>query len=963
MQQPARACPADETIAEYVGGQLDVGAMAALEDHIGACDACRDLVGEMAKLSQDETSRTRRTNRRAGKVRLLVVDGATYTVVREIARGGMGRILEAWDDVHQRTVALKVSLREDEAARWRFEREIAVTARLSHPSIIPLYSAGRWTDGAPFFAMKYVEGRSFAELAAETKTTDAKLAQLPHLVAAIEALAYAHERGVVHRDIKPANVLVGAFGETMVIDWGLAKQVDEPEAGGDSLDGVAHETAAGSAVGTPSFMPPEQARGEPVDARADVYALGALLYHLLAGVPPHAAPSARKALEKVLAGPPVPLRERAPDTPSDLVTIVEKAMAREPAARYATAGRLAEDLRRFMTGQLVSAHVYSLGVLLRRWASKHKSALSVAASAALVVAVLSTIAVRRVVRERDRADAARAVAEREQHVALVQRDAAEQLVAWMISTLRTRLETLGRLDLLRGIGEEVDKYYEKASDIETLDAPALVRRSLALQSLASVATSQLDGEGAAPLFASAERVLERALQLAPNDLEAEVELVHVRVSQAGALMDKGNNDEAIERAERAVDVGREAMAAHPNEPRAMAALARGELRQALVLRHAGRAGELGTLYPDACDLLDRATAAAPDDTELLRQAGWAYFERGSEAMKRGASAEAAPSLERSVAIREHLVSLDPGPSRQRELAWSLQLLASVRTLLGAADAALADYRRIISLREELAASDPANPSLERDVGLGFHALATAESSLGRSKEAREHNARALAIFDALAAKTPDLVATRDDLLVMLVSLGADELVVHDYPAALAHLLRARDVLAGLPPPLSPDGTFSADLLGVHLAHAHLGVGDAAAARADAERAVARMEERTTASPNEYIAWMSLGGAEGALGDVETTRRDTAAEVRAFRAERDAFLRAQGFGTEPAGDAVRTAVATDQLATALGRTPGGAAEARALYAGMIEALGPIEGQITPEGKELLAKARGVVARGG
>ncbi len=360
------------------------------------------------------------------KASLAEVSPSHYLVEGEFARGGMGRILLALDRRLGRRIALK-ELHADAGpgAPRRFVREALVTARLQHPAIVPVYEAGRWPDGRPFYAMKLVEGRSLDALLRDASSLASRLALLPHLIAVAEAVAYAHDRRVVHRDLKPANVLVGPFGETVVVDWGLARELGEGgvvthEAGSKARPGAAAEgeTVTGTVLGTPHYMPPEQARGLPVDERADVYALGAMLYFLLTGAPPHAGTSAAEALAAAAAGSIDPVERREPNAPPDLVAVVRKSMAPSPADRYPSARELAEDLRRFQTGQLVSAHRYSTRELLRRFVARHRAALAVAAvlTAALVTAVVvGFVAVRRQARvaeaERDRARVAARKAE------------------------------------------------------------------------------------------------------------------------------------------------------------------------------------------------------------------------------------------------------------------------------------------------------------------------------------------------------------------------------------------------------------------------------------------------------------------------------------------------------------------------------------------------------------------------
>jgi WD40 repeat protein len=342
---------------------------------------------------------------------LPVVDPSHYAIAGELAHGGIGRILRARDLRLDRPVAIKEMLTPAREAEPRFVAEALVTARLQHPSIVPVYEAGRWPGGEPFYAMKLVSGRSLAEVISERKTLEARLALLPHVLAVAEAMAYAHSERIIHRDLKPANVLVGDYGETVVIDWGLAKDLSR-EHGADAVASMAATpdsedggmTRVGTVMGTPAYMPPEQAAGHPVDERADVYALGAILYHLLAGVQPYDGGSSGQVLQRVVQGPPPPLSQRERCIPGDLVAIVAKAMAREPSGRYACAREMAEDLRRFQTGQIVGAYEYTRMELLRRFVRRYRAAVSVMGVAAVLLALLGAVSVGRILDERDRAE-------------------------------------------------------------------------------------------------------------------------------------------------------------------------------------------------------------------------------------------------------------------------------------------------------------------------------------------------------------------------------------------------------------------------------------------------------------------------------------------------------------------------------------------------------------------------------
>jgi serine/threonine protein kinase len=287
---------------------------------------------------------------------LPTVAAEAYQLIAEVARGGQGRIIRALDTRLGREVALK-QLHDSGANRARFLREALVTARLQHPAIIPVHEVGQLPSGEPFIAMKLVRGQSLREAIAARPTLNERLELMPNVLAVADAIAYAHSLRVIHRDLKPANVLVGAFGETVVIDWGLAKQLDDPPdegPAGEKLVGPGDATMTGQVLGTPVYMSPEQALGLPADERSDVYALGAILYHLIAGQQPFLARDARDALQSLLHGAPTRLATRGTGAPPELIAIVERAMARQPDARYSDARQFADELRRFQLGQLTT---------------------------------------------------------------------------------------------------------------------------------------------------------------------------------------------------------------------------------------------------------------------------------------------------------------------------------------------------------------------------------------------------------------------------------------------------------------------------------------------------------------------------------------------------------------------------------------------------------------------------------
>lgn len=301
--------------------------------------------------------------------RLMADPAWRYVIVAELGHGTFGRVVLAYDRFLGRDVALKEllpcwnvevnhKLANPELSPvqivHRFLREARIPSRLSHPGVVPIYDLGCMRDGSLFYAMRYVSGTTLGAALGDCASLRERMGLLPHYLQVCNAIAYAHEHGVVHRDIKPSNVLVAPHGETLVVDWGVATVRSKRERThpdhiitAAELEGEARFRAV---MGTPHYMAYEQARGDlaRVDERSDVYSLGSVLYELLTGSPPFEGFGAMEILSRRPDQQPRSVFDLEPTAPWPLVAICERAMQPDPAARYADAGELARDLAKFM---------------------------------------------------------------------------------------------------------------------------------------------------------------------------------------------------------------------------------------------------------------------------------------------------------------------------------------------------------------------------------------------------------------------------------------------------------------------------------------------------------------------------------------------------------------------------------------------------------------------------------------
>jgi tetratricopeptide (TPR) repeat protein len=717
-------------------------------DHLDDCASCLDRVVELARTRDDHALR--------------------YAIAGEIARSGMGRVLAATDRVLGRRIALKTV--ESADLQRRFAREMRITARLQHPGIVPIYDAGVLRSGEPFYAMRMMAGRTLAGAIADAKTLRQRLALVPAVIAVANAIAYAHGQRVIHRDLSPHNVVLEPYGETVVIGWGGARDLDEPD-------------------------------GDPTDERADVHGLGGILRSVLAGVD---------------------------GVPAELAAIAKRARAADPADRYPSARELAADLQRFQAGALVGAHHYSLRQLAWRWLARHRAVVGVTAAALVAVVALSIIGITRIVAERTLADDARADAEH-------QRDAAETVIDYMLHDLGKRLDALNRIELLSGVGGEIDTYYSRRAPRDRAD---LARRSNALRVLGQARVARGD---IAAAVAAYRRAVESALLAGDDDAQC-----RARLALGRALTTRGDRASADVELRACERIARDRQAAAPGESAWARQLAATLTEQASIARQRGE-------YQAAQRSLDEAVRVAELDPSTDGRRQWirTMDERGMLALERHDVPAASDIYRDALAGSRALADADPQDAELRGIVVAMSLNAGHVALLhdgndeaeklfvfarGAAQALVdqdpvntkwlhslasaneylgrlaINHRQVgtaerlrqvevslgyalatIDAAKHLVELDPANATWEHELVDDEQRACWLEHSLDRDDDAKAMCLAALDVAERLARTQPDSDNVMRDVAIILSHIGDIERARKDIPAARAAMERARAI--------------------------------------------------------------------------------------------------------------------------------------------------------------------------
>jgi eukaryotic-like serine/threonine-protein kinase len=406
-----------------------------------------------------------------------------YKVQKEVGRGGMGRVLLVHDDNIERDVAMKEmftdgdSGNKNSSAAKRFLREARLSGCLGHPSIIPVHDLGEHPDGTLYYTMRLIEGEAFGKALKECDTLKERLHFLPNFCDICNAIAFAHSKNIIHRDLKPDNIIIGSFGETVVLDWGLAKDLNEeesiikPEDTKPNNESTSVKTRVGSIMGTPSYMSPEQAMGQidKIDHRSDQYSLGVILYEILTGHIPFDVKSPHLLMLKLVSESFTPVLECTPEAPKELALIAEKALSKNPDERYKTVKELAGEITSYLSGEKVASYSYTLKELVVRFIKRHKAIVSAGffvLFAIIAIAIIMSFAYKReakfrreAVQAQQKAQKAQQRAQKAQRLEKKQRNRAENAYVQIKKEQRTAHYSLAQALVEKAEQKIVSKQY------------------------------------------------------------------------------------------------------------------------------------------------------------------------------------------------------------------------------------------------------------------------------------------------------------------------------------------------------------------------------------------------------------------------------------------------------------------------------------------------------------------------
>jgi serine/threonine-protein kinase len=717
-----------------------------------------------------------------------------YRRLREHARGGLGKVFVALDEELSREVALKEiqnRFADHPVARARFLREAEVTGQLEHPGVVPVYGLGAYPDGRPFYAMRLIRGESMHQAIARFHQADEDPRRDPgertlalhdllgRFVAICNAVAYAHARGVIHRDLKPANAMLGEYGETLVVDWGLARVLDQPQNEQTRAErpvqrGVGSgnaPTEMGQVVGTPAFMPPEQAEGrlDRVGVASDVLSLGATLYCLLTGQAPYNGPD---VLAQARQGEVEPARQCERSVPAALEAVCQRAMAVRPEDRYPSARALAEDVQRWLADEPVSAYREPLADRLRRWGWRHRTLVSVG-----VALLLTGVAALAVGLGLVNAEQARTAQQRDRAVEAEQRERQRRAEAEnnLARALKAEQQAQDNLKLAR---QAIDECFNIAKTDPLFQGPRmqkarnlLLRKTLrfyrnfrvqrpddrALQReeaeqwfrVGYIEQELLRTQDARQAYLRARALFQKLVQAHPDLPQYQNDLARTHNNLGILLSALGQREQALKEYQQARDLHLKLVQAHPDLPQYQQDLASTHNNLGNLLSVLGQREQALVEYCQARDLFRKLVQAHPDLPRYQQDLASTHNNLGILLSALGQREQALVEYRQARDLHQKLVQAHPDlPQHAEGAARTCLNRGALLVRMNRHRAALADLDQGIRQADRLRRLDPKNPMIGPLLRFGLLRRAALLTRLGRGRDADSDWDRALQITAA-----------------------------------------------------------------------------------------------------------------------------------------------------------------------------------------------------------------------
>ncbi len=615
-----------------------------------------------------------------------------YELLEPIAKGGMGIVYKARQRNLNRIVAIKMILAgqfADQDDINRFYAEAEAAAALSHPNIVAIHEIGE-VSGQHFFSMDFIEGQSLSGLIKENPLPPRRAAEF--MITISETMQFAHESGVVHRDLKPANVLLDKRQRPLITDFGLAKQVSN----------TSQLTMAGSIVGTPSYMPPEQAAGkiDEVGPWSDLYSLGAILYELITGRPPFRASSPFETIRQVLETEPPSPRLLNPSVPKDLETICLKCLQKARTNRYGTAQELADELKRFLRGEPIHARPISQVARFWRLCKRYPATASSIALAVLILITatfVSTAFYFKAVGESIRSEQSlrEAIAAVNEFFTTVSED--------------TLLNEPGLQPLREKLLTKTKNYFERFSEQRAGDPKVEVELAGAYYRLGEIAAMLQSPDDAIKPYEKAREIQQRVVSRRPNDADG-LKALGDTVNAIGKVRNGQRDfDAARKEFETAVGIREKLVAGDPGKTENQRVLANTHMNIGLIAQFAGDYPQARAQFEVAQKIRQQTLPNAPSGdakTKLRRDFGMALFNLGNLDLMEGASG-AEEHFKDSASVFEELAGADPKNLEfQKQLAVSYRRLASVLASKSKLDDARQYYEKALQHAAPLAQQNP-----------------------------------------------------------------------------------------------------------------------------------------------------------------------------------------------------------------------------------------------------------------